>query len=295
MGRAGEGPRPQPAPARTAPAHRRTRRGSPADQLPRRRLLNTAAAADGQVPDGAHELSTGQTNRVWYVGGIAPYVLKHYGDAARAANEAAALTLLARHGAPAPTLLSADPRADPPWTAQAAIHGEPVPVQDLLDELAEPLAAVHRIPGQHAGRLAGARRHRSWPDYLHDRLTAYAKAAPDLAPVAAALRIELDALALDGVEPRLLHHDLQPSHLVRAPRRLLLDWELAAFGDPLSDPARLAVRLRLPDPAIAAALVHRSGPGAGRRMALYWHIHLLADAAFATDPAVRAFAHTRLA
>ncbi|MGW3928672.1 phosphotransferase family protein [Streptomyces microflavus] len=112
--------------------------------------------------------------------------------------------------------------------------------------------------------------------------------------MAAALRNELDALALDGVEPRLLHHDLQAGHLVRAPRRrLLLDWELAAFGDPLSDPARLAVRLRLTDPSDAAALVRQPGPDAGRRT-LYWHIHLLADAVFATDPAVRAFARARL-
>lgn len=252
-------------------------------------------AVDGHVPAGAPEITTGQANRVWYVGGAAPYVLKHYGDAARAANEATALALLCQHGAPAPTLLGADPNADPPWTAQAAAHGEPVPAEDLLDELAEPLAAVHRIPGTHAGRLAGARRHRSWSTYLRERLTAYATAAPDLAPVAEALRNELDALALDDVEPRLLHQDLQVGHLIRLPRRLLLvDWELAAFGDPLSDPARLSVRLRHPDPTDAAALVRRPGRRAGQRTALYWRIHLLADAAFATDPGVRAFARTRL-
>ncbi|MFF0482190.1 phosphotransferase [Streptomyces sp. NPDC004435] len=47
------------------------------------------------------------------------------------------------------------------------------------------------------------------------------------------------------IEPRLLHHDLQPGDLVRpaAGGSLLLDWELAAFSDPLSDLARLAVRL----------------------------------------------------
>lgn len=55
-------------------------------------------------------------------------------------------------------------------------------------------------------------------------------------PAAAALHRELDAVAAD-VEPRLLHHDLQPGDLIRTlhGRTVLLDWELAAFGDPLSD------------------------------------------------------------
>ncbi|MEU2086647.1 phosphotransferase, partial [Streptomyces albus] len=78
-------------------------------------------AITGQVPDGAREITTGQANRVWYVDGTVPYVLKHYRTPGRAANEAAALTLLARHQAPAPTLLAADPDARPAWTAQSAV------------------------------------------------------------------------------------------------------------------------------------------------------------------------------
>ncbi|TLQ39406.1 hypothetical protein FEF34_39190 [Streptomyces marianii] len=62
---------------------------------------------DGRVPDGATEITTGQANRVWYIGGREPYVLKHYRDPARAANEAAALTLLTHHRAPGPRLLDA--------------------------------------------------------------------------------------------------------------------------------------------------------------------------------------------
>ncbi|MBF6050142.1 hypothetical protein GO001_34070 [Streptomyces sp. NRRL B-1677] len=48
---------------------------------------------DGRVPEGATEITTGQANRVWYVGGREPYVLKHCSDPARAANDAAALAL----------------------------------------------------------------------------------------------------------------------------------------------------------------------------------------------------------
>ncbi|MFE7941950.1 phosphotransferase family protein, partial [Streptomyces griseoincarnatus] len=180
-------------------------------------------------------------------------------------------------------------------TAQSAVHAEPVTAGQLLHRLAAPLAVVHRIPGPHAGRLAGAPRHRTWRDYLHNRLDTYTAAAPDLAPAAAAHRRELDATDAD-TEPKLLHHDLQPGHLVRptSGKPLLLDWELAAFGDPLSDLARLAVRLDLPDPTGVLHLAHRPDPDAARRLCLYWRIHQLADAALSTDPVVRQRGRARL-
>ncbi|GAB7109569.1 hypothetical protein JCM4814A_78840 [Streptomyces phaeofaciens JCM 4814] len=253
------------------------------------------AVTDGRVPHGAREITTGQANRVWHIDGPAPYVLKHYGDPARAANEAAALTLLAQHRAPAPRLLGADTAAQPPWTAQSAVHAEPVPADQILHELATPLNVVHHIPGAHAGRLAGARHHRTWRHYLHHRLDTYSTAAPDLTHLAAALRHELDTVAVD-IKPRLLHHDLQPGHLVRPHHGtlLLLDWELAAFGDPLSDLARLAVRLDLPHPTSILHLTHQPTAESTRRIHLYWRIHHLADAALSTDPAVRQRARRHL-
>jgi len=241
---------------------------------------------DGHVPPGASEITTGQANRVWRIDDSAvPYVLKHYGDPARAANEAAALQLLAAHRIPAPRLLAIDTGPRPGWTAQSTVHPEPVPTEHLLDELAEPLAAIHQITGPHAGRLAGAPYSPSWSHYLHQRLTAYATAAPHLAAEAMTLHDQLDATNLD-IQPRLLHHDLQPGHLVSQPdgTRLLLDWELAAFGDPLSDLARLAVRLHLEDPTPVVALTDQVTPSTQRRLTLYWHIHLLADTALTTSP-----------
>ncbi|MBB0243511.1 phosphotransferase [Streptomyces alkaliphilus] len=251
------------------------------------------AGIDGRVPDGATEITTGQVNRVWYIGGREAYVLKHYSDPARAANEAAALALLTHHRAPGPRLLDADVKGQPAWTAQSAVQAQPVPADQFLDDLAGPLAAVHAIGGTHFGRLAGAARHPTWRAYLHDRLNLYTTTAPDLATVAAALRRDLDRVNLD-IEPRLLHHDLQPGHLVRTTGglRFLLDWELAAFGDPISDRARLAVRLRLPSPQALPA--HRVTPADRQRLDLYWRLHLLADAALATDPAVRAHALSSL-
>lgn len=251
------------------------------------------ARIDGRVPDGATEITTGQANRVWYIGGHEPYVLKHYSDPARAANEAAALALLTHHGAPGPRLLDADVDGRPAWTAQSAVRARPVPAEQFLDGLAGPLAAVHAIGGTHFGRLAGATRHPTWRAYLHDRLNLYTATAPNLAAAAATLRRDLDRVKLD-IEPRLLHHDLQPGHLVRTAGglRLLLDWELAVFGDPISDRARLAVRLRLPSPQ--APLAHTATPADRQRLDLYWRLHLLADAALATDPAVRAHALSSL-
>ncbi|MFI8769219.1 phosphotransferase [Streptomyces sp. NPDC053792] len=170
-----------------------------------------------------------------------------------------------------------------------------MPAGQLLDELAGPLAAVHRITGPHAGRLAGAWQYRTWHYYLHGRLDTYTTAAPDLAPAAAALRRQLDTTDLD-IELRLLHHDLQPGHLVRPAvgGALLLDWELAAFGDPLSDLARLAVRLDLTNPTHVLQVAHQPAPNAVRRFQMYWRIHQLADAALSTDPAVRRRGRARL-
>ncbi|MGD3112113.1 phosphotransferase family protein [Streptomyces sp. YGL11-2] len=250
---------------------------------------------DGRVPPNAREITTGQTNRVWSVDGQPPYILKHYGDPSRAANETAALRLLARHRAPSPQLLAASQDSIPPWTAQTAVHAKPVPADRLLAELAESLAAVHRIPGPHIGRLAGARRHDSWTDYLHDRLRMYATAAPAMRTTARLLHQEVEARE-STIQPVLLHHDLQPGHLLRQPAgsRLLIDWELAAFGDEQSDLARLAVRLDLHDPTPVLALASRSDPTTEGRLHLHWHIHLLADAALSTDPVVRERAAMRL-
>lgn len=237
-------------------------------------------AVDGRVPPTAREITTGQANLVWLVGASTPYVLKHYGTAARAANEAAALRLLAAHGIPAPRLLGADTGSDPSWTAQNFIVAEAVPAERLLAELADPLETVHRIPGGHVGRVAGAPRYPTWPAYLHSRLKAYETAAPHLASEARSLQEEISTTALD-IQPRLLHHDLQPGHLVRqrTGNLFLLDWELAAFGDPLSDLARLAVRLRLDDPSPVIDLVHVRDTATERRLYLYWRIHQLADTA----------------
>lgn len=251
---------------------------------------------DGRVPLSAREITTGQANRVWSVEGPTPYILKHYGDPSRAANEATALRLLTRHRAPAPQLLAASSGSSaPPWTAQAALHAKPVHLDRFLADLAEPLAAIHRIPGTHFGRLAGARQNHSWTDYLHDRLRIYAAAAPALRAVARRLHQEVD-VSDKAVQPMLLHHDLQPGHLLREPAgsRLLIDWELAIFGDHRSDLGRLAVRLDLDDPTPVLALVSRPDATAEGRLHLYWRIHLLADAALSTDRAVRERAARRL-
>ncbi|MFG2139058.1 phosphotransferase family protein [Streptomyces sp. NPDC048650] len=257
---------------------------------------STVDGIDGRVPPAAREITTGQANRVWSVDGPTPYILKHYGDPSRAANEAAALRLLARRRAPAPQLLGASSGSSaPPWTAQAALHAKPVHLDRFLTDLAEPLAAIHRIPGTHFGRLAGARQHHSWTDYLHDRLRMYAAAAPALRAVARRLHQEVDA-SDNAIQPVLLHHDLQPGHLLREPTgsRLVIDWELAIFGDHRSDLARLAVRLDLDDPTPILALASRPDVTTESRLHLYWRIHLLADAALSTDRDIQERAARRL-
>ncbi|MEU5305671.1 phosphotransferase family protein [Streptomyces noursei] len=130
---------------------------------------------------------------------------------------------------------------------------------------------------------------------LHDRLHTYATAAPALRATARRLHQEVD-VSDNAIQPVLLHHDLQPGHLLRelTGSRLLIDWELATFGDPRSDLARLAVRLDLDDPTPVRALASRRDPTAESRLHLYWRIHLLADATLSTDRAVRERAARRL-
>ncbi|AVV45405.1 hypothetical protein C6376_32645 [Streptomyces sp. P3] len=111
--------------------------------------------------------------RVWHIGGTSRTSSSTNSDPARAANEAAALALLTHHRVPSSRLLHADIEMQPAWTAQNVVQAEPVPADRFLDELAGPLAAVHAIPGTHFGRLAGATRHHTWRDYLHDRLNLY--------------------------------------------------------------------------------------------------------------------------
>ncbi|WP_187412973.1 phosphotransferase family protein [Streptomyces sp. WAC01526] len=247
------------------------------------------------MPPDARDITTGQANRVWSVDASTPYILKRYGDPARAANEAAALRLLATHSIPGPRLLAAGSRGRQAWTAQTTVHAEPVPADRFLDEIAEPLTAVHRISGTHIGRLAGAVRHHRWANYLHDRLHLYATAAPDLARAAQQLRRRVDAVELAN-PPVLLHHDLQPGHLLREARgpRCLIDWELAVFGDERSDLGRLAVRLDLEDPTPVLAIGNQLDPTTEGSLHLHWHIHLLADAALGTDLAVRERARAKL-
>lgn len=243
----------------------------------------------GIAPPHAVEVTTGQANRVWHIPGRHPYVLKHYSDPARAANEAAALTLLAAHKVDAPRLLGVDLLGAMPWTAQTAVDAGPIPAERFLEELAVTLIPVHRVPGGCFGRLAGTPPQQTWSGYLHHRLEAYERMAPDLATMAAALHRDVELADL-AVEPRLLHHDLQPCHLLKSLHNkssaVLVDWELAVFGDPVSDLARLAVRLNLDDPEIMLPLAHIPDSATARRLHLYWRIHLLADAALATDPAI---------
>ncbi|PZG90856.1 hypothetical protein C1I97_30335 [Streptomyces sp. NTH33] len=75
------------------------------------------ARIDSRLPDGATEITTGQANRAWYIGEREPYPLKRYSDPARAANEAAALVFLTRHGERSGQLIHPAAKTDPAPTA----------------------------------------------------------------------------------------------------------------------------------------------------------------------------------
>ncbi|HEY7983569.1 MAG TPA: phosphotransferase, partial [Ktedonobacterales bacterium] len=88
-----------------------------------------------------------------------------------------------------------------------------------------------------------------------------ARDAPALAPAARALAAALAAAPLETTEPRLLHGDFGPSHVLLAPGATsVIDWDAWRTGDPAEDAGRFIaslrhMALREPDkaPTLAAA------------------------------------------
>jgi aminoglycoside phosphotransferase (APT) family kinase protein len=149
-----------------------------------------------------------------------------------------------------PKILHADPQAD--WFAMEFLADEWTNwKQELLAGRIDP--AVARRAGGLLGRLHAA----SWNDpaaraqfetgrSFHDlRIAPYLLATADrVGPAAAILRAEADRLA--GTRLALVHGDYSPKNLLVAPGRLIiLDAEVAWFGDPALDAAFLLNHLLL--------------------------------------------------
>ncbi|MGF6232408.1 aminoglycoside phosphotransferase (APT) family kinase protein [Inquilinus ginsengisoli] len=190
-------------------------------------------------------------------------VLRRHGaaDLARdpdiAAHEFRLLQVLQAAGVPAPTPLHLDTSGNilpTPWLLQSFVDGDPEDVPADLDDhmrqLAEALAAIHRVPAadvaflplQEEQAAALIREHRPEPDetLAESRLRAALAAWPPPR----------------RNPPALLHGDVWPGNLLWRRGRLqaVIDWEDAAVGDPLADlaNARLELFIALGEDAMAA-------------------------------------------
>jgi aminoglycoside phosphotransferase (APT) family kinase protein len=210
-------------------------------------------------------LASGRWNRVW-LSGDGDVVIKRYSQPASAANEAAALRLLADAEIPAPRLLGLEIHPEYAVLRMSVVAGHPADGSTALRLAADLLPAVHAVEGSWYGRLAGGERHSAWTAYLASRVGLYGSvigAEPELvAAVPGAEHFEalLARIARVPVAPRLLHNDLHQAQFLRvAGHGALLDWEFAVFGDPLFDLARFGVRAGLNEAGVAA-LAERTLP-----------------------------------
>jgi aminoglycoside phosphotransferase (APT) family kinase protein len=238
-------------------------------------------------------LEAGDRNQVW-LDRSRLMVVKVHQDHAAGRNEVAALRAATAAGVPAPRVVAV---ADEPQRFELTMsYVAGAPVDDdcgysrFLDLLAPALRALATVVGDQFGRLAGTAVSASWPGYLRDRVLLYSgivETDPELVTaVESAGRLAEDVAAADlRTAPLLLHHDLAVRHLLITPAGagVLVDWENAVYGDPLSDIARLAVRLDLIDDSRITALARDvtadwlSHGEIDARLALYHRLHLLTE------------------
>lgn len=196
-------------------------------------------------------------------------VLRRHGaaDLARdpeiAAHEFRLLQVLQAAGVPAPTPLHLDTSGTvlpTPWLLQGFVDGDtedvPADLDDHMRQLAEALAAIHRVP---ATDLTFLPRQKEQAAAL---IREHRPSGPDESLAESRLRA---ALAAAWPPPRcnppaLLHGDVWPGNLLWRGGWLqaVIDWEDAAIGDPLADlaNARLELFIAQGEDAMAALTRH---------------------------------------
>jgi aminoglycoside phosphotransferase (APT) family kinase protein len=195
-------------------------------------------------------------------------VLRRHGaaDLARdpdiAAHEFRLLQVLQAAGVPAPTPLHLDTSGTilpTPWLLQSFVDGDtedvPADPDDHMRQLAEALAAIHRVPASDVPFL---------PQQEDQAAALIARPRPEPDETLAESRLRA-ALAPAWPPPRsnppvLLHGDVWPGNLLWRRGRLqaVIDWEDAAIGDPLADlaNARLELFIARGEDAMAALTRH---------------------------------------
>jgi len=233
------------------------RRLYPEARLRAARLLAGGVSAEVLALEAAHPDGRAET-----------VVLRRHGAADRArdpeiaAQEFRLLQVLQAAGVPAPLPLHLDTSGTilpTPWLLQSFVDGDTEDVPADLDghmrQLAEALAAIHRVP---AADLAFLPRQ----EEQAAALIARSRPEPDESLAESRLRATLAAAWPPPRRnpPALLHGDVWPGNLLWRGSRLqaVIDWEDAAIGDPLADlaNARLELFIAHGEDAMAALTRH---------------------------------------
>jgi fructosamine-3-kinase len=240
------------------------------DETTRRALAAAVPAREPvEVEDTEGSANPGnRTVRVRFDDGDGAYLkVATDGDRTRLARAAGTLRYAGeRTTVGVPTVLAADPRADPPYLLTAPLSGTPAvrewersgadEREALLWGVGRTLASVHEARFERAGRLGGGDdagldvEATAWPAVVtgmidddgsdSERFAGFAERAREI------VETHRDELALDSGDgpgadrdrpaPALLHNDLRPENSFWDGERVgLIDWEQAMVGDPTLD------------------------------------------------------------
>ncbi|MEV6929641.1 phosphotransferase [Dactylosporangium sp. NPDC051485] len=207
-------------------------------------------------------------------------VIKVYREAWRAETEKAALRRLADARISAPSILGSGRLFQREFLVMRRLCGSSVGrTERAAHQIITYLQAVHRITGPGFGRLSSPLAPR-WNDYLRQRLVSYRDALIEHRHYGAAETAD----ALAGTQlpeppaPSLLHNDPEPANFLQLRGRTDtagLDWELAVYGDPDLDYARVGHSLGIGAERLGDLLSNHGVAYHPHSLGIYRRVHLL--------------------
>ncbi|MGC4855437.1 phosphotransferase family protein [Micromonospora sp. DT4] len=139
------------------------------------------------------------------------------------------------------------------------------------------LRSVHELGGPGFGRLCAPLMPR-WNGYVRQRLTSYRNAfwSKGLNEVAKNADALVHRRLPEPPVPCLLHNDPEPGNFLEGSTGIAgLDWELAIYGDPDLDYARVGYALGIRPARLLDLLDHQGVVFDEQALLIYRHVHLL--------------------
>ncbi|MFD2768538.1 phosphotransferase [Micromonospora eburnea] len=214
-------------------------------------------------------------NRLLILPGV---VIKMYREAWRAQNERDALRRLDDARILAPSERGSGRIGSRKFLVMSRLRGSTADgTEEAARRIIAYLRSVHELGGPGFGRLCAPLLPR-WNDYVCQRLISYRKAFVSQGlHEGAGTADALTHLRLpEPPVPSLLHNDPEPGNFLEGPSGIAgLDWELAIYGDPDLDYARIGYALGI-RPARLVDLLDDQGVAFNEQaLTIYRRVHLL--------------------